>query len=199
MNLFRRVLRFELRLRHSLYRWIFRRPERLPAGSQMFGYTGVITPLFLTFITVSAIEIPAAHYLLPWRPVRILLLIAGTQGLLWMIGLLASLKVRPHVLHDDGLRIRYGSSIDVTIPWDEVAKVRTRMRAQESSKTISHDEDALHIAVGSQTNIDILLHEPKRVELPKGLSEPFTELRFYADSAAELAEQARGRLKVTTR
>ncbi len=49
----------------------------------------------------------------------------GAYGLFWMFGLLASLLIHPHVLSDAGLRIRYGITVDMAIPWEAIGEIRT--------------------------------------------------------------------------
>ena len=198
LALTKRVVLFELRLWRSLYRWIFRRPLRLEPGTTTFSYADVVTPVIIGFIVVSAIEIPVLHLILPWQGARVILFILGVQGLLWMIGLLASLRVHPHVIGTSGLRVRNGSSIEIHLPWDAIAEIRTRMRSLPTGKTLQFDAadtSILSIAMSSQTNIDVVLREPMAVRLPKGVSEPITELRFFADDHRGLAEGAREHLQ----
>src|SRR6476619_3686632 len=102
----RSLIRYEMRLWLALYRWVFRRPEPVPPGSVPFSYSGTGTMLLMAFIVVSAIEIPVLHLLLPWTVARIIAWIAGVYGLLWMIGLLATLRIYPHLVGEPGIRIR---------------------------------------------------------------------------------------------
>ncbi|HCT76506.1 MAG TPA: hypothetical protein DGT23_07940 [Micromonosporaceae bacterium] len=195
LALVRRAIRFELGLWKSLYRLVFRRPRATGPNAQAFTYADILKPVLIGFIVVSVIEIPIAHMLLPWKTAQIISIILGAQGLFWMIGLTASLIVYPHVLSDSGLRVRYGAGIDFTIPWDAIETIRTRIRSLPKSRTIQYDENgALVIAVSSQTNIDILLRYPINVPLPKGPSEPISELRCYADDPNALLRRARQNL-----
>ena len=197
LALTRRAVLFELRLWRSLYRWIFRRPLRLEPGAATFGYSDIVMPAFIGFIVVTAIEIPVLHLILPWQTVRIILFILGVQGLLWMIGLLASLRIHPHVVGASGLRVRNGSSIAIDIPWDAIAAIRTRIRSLPTGKTIQFDPDdasVLSIAMSSQTNVDVVLREPMTVPLPGRAGRPITELRFFADDQRGLADRAREHL-----
>lgn len=134
---------------------------------------------------VSAIEVPVAHLVLPWEFAQRISLVIGVYGLFWMVGLLASLHVHPHLVDDSGLRIRYGLNVDVRVPWEAVATIRTRRRSPPFSRTVQVEQgesgDILHIALSSQTSIDVTLRQPTTFSLPKGTSEPVTELRFYAD------------------
>src|SRR5262245_13932528 len=122
------AVQFEQAMWRSLYRWVFRRRRKLEPDGTAFGYTGTTMPVLLAFIGVSAIEIPILHWLLPWRTVQIISLVIGGYGLLWMLGLLASLRVHPHVVGSEGLRIRSGALLDMTIPWEYIAEVRPRNR-----------------------------------------------------------------------
>lgn len=195
LGLARTVVLFELRLWRSLYRWVLRRPRASEPGAETFSSAGAVTPAIIAFIVVSAIEIPILHLILPWRIVQITSFVVGVQSVLWMIGLLASLRVHPHIVSASGLRIRHSSTIDIPIPWDAIAAIRTRIRSLPTGKTVQYDltgpEPILHIAVSSQTNVDVVLRGPTTFPLPKGGSESVTELRFYADDSSALANRAR--------
>lgn len=196
--LLRRAVRFELGLWRSLYRWVLRRPQRLDPGARAFGYSAAPAPVIWTFIVLTAIEIPAVDLLLPWRSVRLAALVLGIQGLLWMVGFLASLKVHPHIVSAVGLRVRYGGTVDVPLPWSAVAAVATRRRTLDERRTIQFDRSdsgtALTIAVLNQTNIDVTLRHPMSVPLPNGVSEPVTELRCYADDPGAFVARAQTHL-----
>ena len=60
------------------------------------------------WIFASAAEIPLLHVLLPWHAAQVVSIVLGAWGLVWMLGLLASYRVRPHLLDADGLRVRNG-------------------------------------------------------------------------------------------
>ena len=192
----RKVVSFELGVWRSLYRWTTRRP-RGPAGAQTFGYAGPVTPLIWAFIGLSAVEIPVAHLLLPWQTARVVVLVVGVWGLTWMFGYLASLKTYPHVIGESGLRIRYGTAVDMTIPWEAVASIGVRHRDLPSSRTVQRSSvDAgtvVHVGMSSQTNVDVALRQPVTVPLPTAL-EPITALRVYADDARALVAEARRHL-----
>lgn len=200
LALVRKVIRFEWGLWTSLYRWVFRRPVPTGPNGQAFSYAGAVTPVLVGIIVVSFIEIPVAHMLLPWETARIILLLLGVQTVFWMIGLLASLRVNPHAVSDSGLRVRYGTGLDVTIGWQDIRSIRTRMRSLHKNKTVVYEHtdagQVLCIGVSSQTNLDVVLRAPICVTLRDEPSEPFSELRFYADDSAALAALARAKLIV---
>ena len=201
MTFVRMALAYELGIWVSLLRWIFRRPRKTDKGAQRHGYSATTMPVMFAFIGVSIVEIPILHFILPWRTVQIIAFALSIWGLLWMVGLLASLRVYPHLVGDDGLRVRNGFRVEVAIPWEAVAEVRTRNRPLEKSKAIQFEETAdgrliSKIVVLGQTNVDVIFKEPTAVALSRS---PIDELRFWADDPATLVKAARTRLDADTR
>ncbi|GHJ15971.1 MULTISPECIES: hypothetical protein [unclassified Micromonospora] len=196
----RRVAAMEAAMWRSLYVWVRRRPPALVPGDEPFGYLGVVKPILGIFICLSAVEIPIFDLIVanvvPWKPARWIVLALGIWGLLWMIGLYASMRINPHVVGDRGLRVRLNSSIDIWIPWTDVEALRKRHRSLPSSRSVQVEQEGdrrvLNISVGSQTSIDVLLRQPTVFDLPKGRSEPMDELRLYADDPDGLLRSARG-------
>ncbi|MEH0984639.1 hypothetical protein [Micromonospora sp. CPCC 205556] len=201
--LLRRAVAYEVGMWRSLYRWILRRPPALEPGAEAFSYLGVVRPILGVFIGLSAIEIPIFDLIIsrtvPWEWVRTLALVLGAWGLLWMIGLFASLRLHPHVVGDSGLRIRNGTTVDFTLPWSAIATLDARYRSLPSSRTLQFEEDGdgglvLNVGTGSQTSVDVALRAPLAIPLAKGPSEPVTELRLYADDPTGLVSCARRHL-----
>jgi hypothetical protein len=185
MSLAKKVVLYELKLWLALFRWIVR--YRSPG--QLFSYAGAITPILWTFIAISALEIPAFHLLLPWESVRAVLDVIGVYGLLWMIGLMAAIRVNRHALTDTGLRLRNNITIDVTLPWDAIASVRARTRSYEKSKTVQVEDDTLSITIAHQTSVEVTLREPREV-----LGHTVSTIRLYADRPDEMVSAIRARL-----
>lgn len=189
------AVRYELRIWRSLGVWLLRRPT-VPPGTRGYAYAGAVTPMLLVFIALSAVELPVLHLLLPWEAVRLLVDLLGIWGLLWMIGLLAALRVHPHLVTDDGIRVRYGSSVTVTVPWSAVAAVRSRGRMLEKSRTVQYGQTpaglVASVAVAKQTTIDLVLREPTVLS---GIADkPVIELRLHADDPKALVADIRNLL-----
>jgi hypothetical protein len=201
LDLLRKAFIYELGMWRSLYRWTTRRPV---AGldERAFSYADAITPILWAFIVLSAIEIPVFHLLIPWPTVQLIGLALGAYGLLWMIGLLASLRVHPHVVGASGLLVRYSSTIDFPIPWDNVVAIHTKTRSLEKQRTAQVEETdsgrLLSIAISSQTNIEIQLREPTVVRLFRGPTEPINELRIFADDPKSFMAAVRQHQPATT-
>jgi hypothetical protein len=184
---------YETGIWRSLYRWVARRPAA--AGGEPFPYAGAVTPVLWAFIVVSAIEVPVVHLRMPWEVVRRVALVLGAYGVVWMIGMLASMRVHPHVVEPAGLRVRYGFAVDVLVPWERIAEVRYRMRALEGVRSIQvhgdGDTRVLSLGVGSQTTVDVVLREPVLLPVRQAAGEPVAQLRLHADDPRRLVTRLR--------
>lgn len=181
LGLVLKVIRFELNLWRSLYLWARRRVRGQGPGDQPIPYAAAISTMMWAFTVVNCVEIVALHIIIPWETVRLLADLAGIYTLLWIIGLLAAMKVHPHLVTASGLRVRYAASIDFTLPWEAIARAGTRIRSVEGIRTMRFDGDAVSIAISSQTNVDLALHEPVMVQ-----GRPVTEVRLFADDPKAL-------------
>ncbi len=192
----KKAIRWEIAVWVSLYRLTFRRPEPIEPGARSFGYTRPIAPVLGVFIAVSAIDIVAVdlalrHFLPTWGWLRVVALILGFWGLLWMIGLAANLLTHRHLAGPSGLRVRHSHTIDLTLPWHTIAAIRAQSRYLIESDTVQRDGDVVSIAISSLTAIDVIFREPITLDLPKGPAEGVTELRFHTDQPDELITHAR--------
>lgn len=189
----RRAVLFELGMWRSLARWLVRRPD-VPAGGTAFAYRGPVAGLILMFFVVSLVEVVAVDLILPWRgPVRVVLLALGVWGTMLMLGMFAAVTVHPHVVGRSGLRVRYGVSVDVQIPWDAITTVRQDRRANPGQRTVQLDGETLHVVVAGQTTVRVDLARPVTVALPRDRTAEITALHFHADDAAGLVKAAASR------
>lgn len=185
----------EIGIWRSLFLWVTRRVSGRGPGVEVFTYAKQISPLIAVFIFVSAIELPVVHILLPWDTVRLVLDVLSVWGLLWMVGMLASVRVFPHLLDEAGLRIRYGTTVDIRVPWDAVAAVTSRRGSADTGKSVHVDDGAdgrvVSVPVMKLTRVDIVLHGPTTIGLPDGPAEGVSALRCYADDPAAFVRAAR--------
>ncbi|MEV0458027.1 hypothetical protein [Catellatospora methionotrophica] len=197
-RLLRRLWTYEVAMWRSLYRWTLRRPLVTEPGAVPFGHAKSTTPVIWVFIVLSAIEIPAVDLLLPWQSARLAFAFLGVYGLVWMVGLLAMVKTHPHVVAPTGLRLRQSATVLLPIPWENVVSVSTRNRSLPTGRAFQFEQTSdgtvLSVVVLSQTNVDVVLREPTVFDLPKGPTEPVTELRIWADEPKELVAKAREHL-----
>ncbi|MFI6763739.1 hypothetical protein ACIBF5_31910 [Micromonospora sp. NPDC050417] len=205
-SMLRRALATEGAMWRSLYVWMRHRPLPLTPGDEPYGYLGVVKPILGVFIGLSVVEIPIfdliVTHVVPWQPARWIVLVLGVWGVLWMIGLFASMKLNPHVVSDAGVRVRMGAGIDFTIAWERIDTVGKVYRSLPSGKSVQVEEvgerRVLQIVVGSQTSVDIRLRQPTTFELPKGRTDLVDEVRLYADDPDGFFQQARTRLATAT-
>jgi hypothetical protein len=143
---------YEVGIWRSLYRWLTRRPRADDPDAALFGYASQVTPLLLAFIFLSALEIPILPLLLPWPAVRYSLLVLGVWGLLWMLGLLASLRTNPHAVSEAGLRLRSGFQFDAQIPWEKISAIRLRRSSAHRKLRIEHNQTGASVALQGTGN-----------------------------------------------
>ena len=191
------LVRLEIGIWRSLFLLAARRvPGRAP-GVGTFPYAKEVSPLLYAFIGVSALELVVLHLILPWATVRTIALVLSLWGLLWMIGYLASLRVYLHLVGPDELRARYGTYVDVRVPWEAVAEVRLAKHRLPTGKAMqvlpAEGGDAVHVAVLKRTRIDVVLRAPTTLALPDGPLE-VTAVRLDADDPKALVAAARRRL-----
>ncbi|WP_426511305.1 PH domain-containing protein [Dactylosporangium sp. McL0621] len=173
----RRYAALERLMWQGLARWVLRRGPR-----DGFGYAGPVRPLLWAFVIVSAVETVAVHLILPWPVVRLVVDVLSVYGLLWMLGIVASYRVYPHLVDEAGIRVRHSLFADIAIPGAAVAEVRARRRLLAGSAMLQVEEHAagrtLSVPVSGQTNVEVVLREPTPLGTPDG---PVTEVRLYAD------------------
>jgi len=186
---------FEYRLYKSLLRWVVRRPDHGGPDEVPFTYARVIAPVMWLWIFASAAEVPLMHLLLPWDSARLALLFLGVWGLVWMVGLLASLYVHPHLVGPRGLRVRSGASHSIALLWEQVHSISYQRRDVSASirtlqlRAVEGGVD-LQVVVSDQVNVRVRLHEPTVVSTAKGDLE-ILELSFFADDPRPLVAHAR--------
>lgn len=193
----RTLISNELGIWRSLFFMVVRRVPGCGPGVQTFPYAEEATPLMMAFIFVSVIELPVVGLLLPWATVRFVVLLLSLWTVLWMVGLLATVRVHPHLLDDDGLRLRQGATTDIRIPWEAIATVtarRGRIKTRERlSIEQSDDGPILNVPAMKQTRVEIALHQPTSVKLPGGVEE-VTRVRLHADDPNAFIAAVRERL-----
>lgn len=192
------ALKLELTLYAALGRWITRRRD-VPEGSTPLGYSRLVAPMLWLWIFGSAVEVVVLDVLLHrwWTPLRIPFLVLGVWGLMWMLGLLAAYRTRPHLLTDDRLQVRDGIHARVDVALDLVASVRTvdhELPGLLRSVHVEGEEpDAiLLIGVGSQTNLELVLTGPTVLQTPRGPA-TVTRVGLWVDEPRDVAELIRRR------
>ncbi len=193
-----KALRLEITLYRALGRWLVRRPE-VPAGTEPIGYSRLVAPMLWLWIFGSAVEVVVLDVVLSrwWTPLRIPLLVVGVWGLVWMLGMLAAYRVRPHLLGEETLQVRDGIHARVDVPLDRIASVRTVDHELPGLLRSVHlegegDGATLLVGVGSRTNLELVLTGPTTLETPHGPS-TVARVGLWVDEPREVAEVLRRR------
>ena len=193
----RRATMMELRGYQSIYRFVFRRPK-VPAGGVGFGYHRPVLPILIVFVVVSALEMLVVDLIVRrWPYIRLPLLILSVWGIIYMLGLLFVMLVRPHAITADGIRVRYGSEIDIPIAWEDVCSITRRKRVNNDKQPkVTSDENgdaSLHMRIQNETNIEVRLNRPVSVRLPHG-TETVSRVNLYADDPKAFTDEVDHRL-----
>ncbi|HZB19473.1 MAG TPA: hypothetical protein VE463_06500, partial [Blastococcus sp.] len=176
-----------------------------PAGTEPLGYSRLVAPMLWLWIFGSAVEVVVLDVLLSrwWTPLRIPLLVLGVWGLVWMLGMMAAYRVRPHLLGEHTLQVRDGIHARVDVPLERIAAVRSvehELPGLLRSVHVEGDEPGalLLVGVGSRTNLELVLTEPTTLQTPRG---PATVSRvgMWVDEPRDVAAKLRPLLSAPLR
>ncbi len=182
----------------SIARAIRRRPD-IERGGSGHAYRAPVLTILWIFIALSAVELVIVDMIVHrWIFVRIAFLAISIWGLIWMVGLMCSYYMRPHVVGPTGLRVRDGLDLDLRVPWDSIRSVGIAHSTWgEKPPRIQHDGERTTFVqhVLNSTNIEIVLEGPTWISLPgaspKGGEHTVDAIRFWADRPEELLAAVR--------
>lgn len=196
-----RAASMEIVIYANIARAIARRPS-VPPGGRGFRYAAPVLTILWIFIILSAVELVIVDLIVhQWIVVRVICLIIGIWGLVWMIGLLFGYYMRPHTVGPDGIEIRNGLDLNVPLSWNDVHSVAIRKQLYEpkTSKIITiEDQRILAVNILSETNIEIELEHPTSVMLPgtppKGGEHAVSIVRLWAEDPKEFLDEVRNHI-----
>ncbi len=118
-------------LRMALTGWRAR-PD-VPVGAQPFAYHRYLAPMMGVLLALQAIEIGVLDVVLRlWSPrIANVLMELGIVALLYLVGVIHSLRLRPILLTDDGLRVRSGVLAEQCVPYADIAELSPEVSATE--------------------------------------------------------------------
>jgi uncharacterized protein (TIGR03083 family) len=194
VSLLRRAVRFELGTWRAFARWVARRPD-VPPDARAFAYHLQLVAPAVVMAGLSLVEIVAVDLLVPWpwTWLRVAVLAVGVWGAVLTLGIGAAVTVYPHLVTPAGLRVRAGAGLDLHVPWDAVAGIRTVRREHAGIRAARVDDGVLSVGVGNATNVAVTLGRPLTAHLPR-TSVEVTAVHLHADDARALMAAARSRL-----
>lgn len=189
----------ELALYSQLVRWIIRRPD-VPAGATPVPYSRLATPVVWLFIFGSTVEVVAVDLILSrWMTfLRIPFLVLGIWGVVWMLGLMASYRMRPHLVTDTDLHVRNMARTDVVVPLDAITRVQVADVDEGGIRSVRVIDDRLLVLVSGRTNLQLTLAEGTTIATAHGEITPAT-VGLWVDEPREVAELVRRRLSAPLR
>jgi hypothetical protein len=179
-----RLAAAELRWLHlGLFRWSAA-PD-IPAGCQGFAYHRHLTPMAVTLLALQAIEVAIHHLLLAhWSAfAAYVLFVLSDVGLIYMIALIKSFRLRPVLLTPEGVRVRAGLLIDRLVPYDAIASLETSF-----DSALVKDKATLNAGLLAWPNLVLRLHEPLPGRRPR------TAIAFRLDDPEPFTRALRWRL-----
>ncbi|MCX5400902.1 hypothetical protein [Streptomyces sp. NBC_00102] len=179
----RRVTGHQAALAAGLWRWATRRgPQGVGEGDHPVAYAPAQSATMYGLLFVSVVETVAFAVVIPWPVVHAVALVLDLWGCCLLLALHASCVVCPHVIGADGsLRLRYGTLLDIRIPAERVASVRTERRFPGGRPASVDGNGTAGIAVGGQTTVTVELTGPLRYTRVLGRRAEARAFRFYAD------------------
>jgi hypothetical protein len=183
----------ELALYRQLGRWLTRRPD-VPAGTTPVPYSRLATPVVWLFIFGSTVEVVAFDLILSrWLTfLRIPFLVLGIWGVVWMLGLMASYRMRPHLVTDAALHVRHMARTEVVVPLEAIASVRVADVDAGGIRALKVLDDRLLVLVSGRTNIQLDLVDGTTLQTPLGQMSP-TVVGLWVDEPRKVAELLRRR------
>lgn len=177
----------------ALLSW--RARPHVPSGAAAFsthrrsGYAGLV----LAVAMMSVVEGTVVHLLAArWSPVAAWILTAlSVYGVIWMVGDLQAIRLRPTLVDDDALHVRVGLRWDARIPWSEIEAVEPRGAAPFPSRAPGH----LRATPMGEPALVVTLRRPVRVRGPYGISRTVTRLGIAVDDPGGFLSQVEARMR----
>ncbi|MFP1626492.1 hypothetical protein ACLB9X_15260 [Streptomyces sp. 5K101] len=180
-----KAMGMEFGLFRALWRWIRRKPDA-PEGHEILTYGSEIKPIMWAMVFLVPLEILAVEFLVPWTVVRIVLLVLSVYGTVWVLGFIAALSIRPHIVGDGKVVLRFAHFTQITIPLELVESVRPARHSGYRRAVQIDDAGVLAMPIGDSTTLSVKLREPYPVAPKPGKpTQEVSEVRFAADNTRE--------------
>ncbi|GAA1911989.1 hypothetical protein [Nocardioides hwasunensis] len=193
----RDVLSHEVALYRQLGRWITRRPD-VPSEATPVPYAQLAMPVVWLFVLGSAVEVVAVDLVLSrWLTfLRVPFLVVGIWGVVWMLGLMASYRMRPHLVTDDAIHVRHLAVTDIVVPLEVIDHVRVADVDESGVRAVRLVDDRLLVLVSGRTNLQLSLRAGTTLATPLGEVSPGS-VGLWVDEPREVASLLRDRAEET--
>jgi hypothetical protein len=180
------LLAYELAvIYYGLFSW---RDRPAPEAGRAFSYhrAGGYTAIVWALLIVSACEIVGTHILvsLASSTAAWLLTAISLYGVIWILGDLQAVRLRPLLVGTDGLAVRLGLRWSVWIPRDVIAAVVPAPKVPAAKRAPGHLRAALMVSPQWHVN----LREPLVARGPYGITKRVTTVALAADDRMALRQ-----------
>ncbi|MFB9906446.1 hypothetical protein [Allokutzneria oryzae] len=154
----------------------------VPEGATALPCSGESTSTLVALLVVSVIELVAVEFLVPWAVVRWILLALSVYSVLWLVGYIASLITRPHLVGPEELVLRSGSRVELSFPVTAVRAAWTERKGNHGG-SVTVDGETLVLPNGDTTTVVVEFDRSCEVDLGKRGRHAVRRVRFHADDA----------------
>ncbi|XJJ68010.1 hypothetical protein WBP07_03020 [Novosphingobium sp. BL-8A] len=181
-------------LRMALAGW-GARPD-VPGGALPFTYHRHLAPMMGALLALQAIEIAVLDVVLRlWSPrIANVLLELGIVALLYFVGLIRSLRLRPILLTDKGLRVRSGLLVERCVAYRDIAGLAPEISAAEVKSGATHN-----MALLAWPNVVVRLASPIERKPLLRARPPIRAIAFRVDDPAAFNAALTARLRSENR
>jgi hypothetical protein len=186
-----RLAALEPRLWYCLSRWLTRRGRRTDGLEFPYHRRSLIGAIVIVALLTAPVEILFFELVIPWRWLRLVLLVSAVYAFVWLLGLYASLVVLPHRLESDALHLHYGALAEGRIPYTAIGAVERARRSAPGGRDGPRVADeggapALYLAVGGRTDLTLRLREPRTFSGLRGPTLPVETVHLATDDPDRL-------------
>lgn len=171
----------------------------VPAGATVIRCGAAQKTFLVVMMVLGPIEIVLVEVLVPWGWLRVLLLVLGVYGLIWMLGFYAGVHTRPHYVGDDRLVLRVGHLAGVSVDVGSVRAVRRethdRYTGTKYKGLVSVKDDVVAMQGMSGTTVTVVLEPGTPVQVQGRGTVHADELRFDADDLDAAVRTVKERIR----
>ncbi|MFH5232800.1 hypothetical protein [Antrihabitans spumae] len=161
-----RWILLEVRLWMSLVWWIFRRESRRQRP-KTFAYHAGRRPIIIALVAFIAFDVVVLHLVLMLifgnRPWIWLLAAVDVYGVVWIIGIYASMVTIPHRILRDSIELNNGFRDQLVVPMTAVKVVAQRVKDDSGIKQMAIQRDGSALFSSGPANVAIELDDSASV------------------------------------
>jgi len=152
--------------------------------------------IFGSTVEVIVVDVVLRPLDQPWvNAIRVPLLVLGIWGVVWMLGMMASYRVRPHLLTNTELLVRSGALTWLAVPLEAVESTRPVEHELPGVIRSLHVDGPLALVGAVSTNLELVLTAPTPVPTSKG-EVTVSRVGIWVDEPREIAAQLGPRLGI---